>query len=82
MTFNTNQVFSWIVSLISFPMGLIFGLLAGVFCFLVATHLKEDHFDDFTYWVNNDGLKSVKGVENDLAVNYKTNTIKGKRAYL
>jgi hypothetical protein len=82
MNFNTIQVFSWVISLISLSMGLIFGLLAGVFCFLVASHLKEDHFDDFTYWLNSDGLKSVKDVANDIGVRHKSNIIKGKRAYL
>jgi len=55
--FNTNQVFSWIISLISLPMGLLFGVLAGFFIFVIASHRREDHFDDLTYWVNDDGIR-------------------------
>lgn len=38
--FNTNQVFSWIISLISMPMGLLFGAAAGGLCMLVASHRR------------------------------------------
>jgi ammonia channel protein AmtB len=84
--FSTHPVFSWIVSLISLSMGAIFGLLVGLLCYLVATHLKEDHFDDFTYWINDDGLRAVQDAmvtnENDAGIRIKSNIIKGKRAYL
>jgi len=49
--FNTRQIFSWIISLISLPMGLAFGAGAGLFIFLVSSHRREDHFDDYTYWI-------------------------------
>jgi hypothetical protein len=40
VNFNANQIFSWVASLISLPIGLIFGLLAGILCFIVGSHLK------------------------------------------
>ena len=44
MTFNyateKHQVFSWIISLISMPMGIAFGILAGLLCLLVAGHRR------------------------------------------
>lgn len=55
--FNVNQVFSWIISLISAPMGLLFGALAGALCMAVACHNRDDHFTDFTYWINDDGIR-------------------------
>lgn len=55
--FTDNQVFNWVISLISLPMGLVFGSVAGILIMLVGTHQKDDHFDDFTYWVNDDGLR-------------------------
>lgn len=58
--FNTNQVFSWVISLISLPMGVLTGVVAGIFIFLVGTHRREDHFDDLTYWVNDDGIRFLR----------------------
>lgn len=58
--FTVNQIFSWIMSLISLPMGLLFGALAGLLCIAVAGHKREDHFDDFTYWLNDDGIRLYK----------------------
>ena len=57
--FNVNQVFSWVMSLISAPMGFLFGLLAGALCMAVAYHTRNDHFTDFTYWINDDGIRMV-----------------------
>lgn len=56
--FNTDQVFSWVISLISLPMGLLFGAAAGGLCAAVANHTRQDHFDDFTYWTNDDGIRT------------------------
>ena len=38
-------------------MGIGFGLGAGAFVALVNTHQRDDHFDDFTYWINDDGIR-------------------------
>ena len=81
--FSTNQVFSWIISLISLPMGLLFGLGAGALCYAVGTHRREDHFDDFTYWVNDDGIRTFQdGAVPDMGVRVKSHIIKGRKAYL
>lgn len=80
---NNNQIFSWIISLISAPMGLLFGVGAGVLVMAVGTHRREDHFDDYTYWVNDDGIRMFReGVVPDLGVRVKSHIIKGRRAYL
>lgn len=60
-----HQVFSWVISLISMPMGIIFGVLAGVFIILVSGHTREDHFNDYAYWLEDDGISYIK---NELAV--------------
>lgn len=57
--FKVNQVFSWVMSLISAPMGFLFGLLAGALCMAVAYHTRNDHFTDFTYWSNDDGIRML-----------------------
>lgn len=80
---NNNQVFNWIISLISLPMGLLFGAAAGALILAVNTHRREDHFDDFTYWVNDDGIRMFQeGVAPDLGVRVKSHVIKGRKAYL
>lgn len=38
-------------------MGLGFGLITGLLCLAVAGHQRIDQFDDFTYWVNDDGSR-------------------------
>lgn len=35
-----HQVFSWIISLISMPMGILFGALAGVLCVAVGGYRR------------------------------------------
>ena len=78
-----NQVFNWVISLISLPMGLLFGAAAGGLIALVNTHQRNDHFDDFTYWVNDDGIRMFQeGVTSDLGVRVKSHVIKGRKAYL
>jgi hypothetical protein len=42
--FPKTPVFSWVISLISAPMGALFGLAAGLLCLLVASHQRADHF--------------------------------------
>ena len=78
-----NQVFNWVISLISLPIGLLFGVAAGGLIALVNTHQRNDHFDDFTYWVNDDGIRMFQeGVTSDLGVRVKSHVIKGRKAYL
>lgn len=79
------------MSLISMPMGLLFGAAAGALCMAVACHNKEDHFDDFTYWLNDDGIRTFRNYEKDIGqpiydpemgIRPRSNFIKGKRSYL
>ena len=34
-----------------------FGIIIGIFVLITARHEKFDHFDDYTYWVPDDGLR-------------------------
>lgn len=71
------------MSLISLPMGLLFGAGAGLLCMAVASHRRDDHFDDFTYWVNDDGLRMfVDGPSTEIGVRAKSHILKGRKAYL
>ena len=54
-----NQVFAWIISLISAPMGIAFGLLAGALLIPVTNLEKEEYFNDFTSWREHDGISGV-----------------------
>jgi len=49
--------FDLAIAAISTGIGLGFGLLAGLFIMCTARHQKEDHFDDYTYWVPDDGIR-------------------------
>ena len=42
---------------LSAALGLAFGILIGIFVLITARHEKFDHFDDYTYWVPDDGLR-------------------------
>lgn len=42
-------------------MGLGFGVLVGLFCLLVTKHDTIDHFNDFTYWREDDGIRQISG---------------------
>lgn len=83
---NSNQVFSWIISLISMPMGLLFGAGAGLLVMAVGTHRREDHFEDYTYWLNDDGIRMFRAgyvpSVSELGVRVKSHIIKGRKAYL
>lgn len=45
-----NQVFAWIISLISAPMGVAFGLLAGLLLMFITKYERDDYFNDFACW--------------------------------
>lgn len=84
-TMNSTQIFAWVISLISAAMGLAFGIGAGVLVFLVASHRREDHFDDFPYWINDDGIRTFRDKEIDkykLFIKEKNSEVKGRRTYL
>ena len=75
-----NQVFSWVVSLISLPMGAIFGLIVGILCRILSKHEHSDHFNDYTYWKNADGIRLVEATT--IGIKEGGSRIKGKHAYL
>lgn len=56
-SFDTEAVYEFVTGLISIPMGLGFGILAGIFVMLVSAHFREDHFTDGTYWLKDDGIR-------------------------
>lgn len=76
-----NQVFAWIMSLISAPMGICFGALVGAMCMAASTHDRIDHFNDFTYWREDDGIRTVY-VDITPVVNDGGSNIKGRHGYL
>lgn len=41
--------------------GIGFGLLMGIFLILLAKHERGDHFDDYTYWEQDDGIRYATG---------------------
>lgn len=75
------------------PMGLLFGAAAGLVIMAVGTHTRQDHFDDFTYWLDDDGIRyaivdtssKVSGGQiptPDMGVRVRSHIIKGRKAYL
>ena len=57
-TFNSNPAgYDLAMACLSAALGLAFGILAGIFILITARHEKFDHFDDYTYWVPDDGLR-------------------------
>jgi hypothetical protein len=69
-------------------MGLLFGAGAGLLIMAVGTHLRDDHFDDFTYWIDDDGICYGRIDSNtgqdipDMGVRVRSHIIKGRKAYL
>lgn len=50
-------VFSFVTALISAGIGIFFGILIGLMMYCSGKHEYEEHFHDFTYWVNDDGIR-------------------------
>lgn len=66
-------------------MGLLFGAGAGLLIMAVGTHRRNEHFDDFTYWIDDDGIcypKNINPSAPDMGVRVRTHIIKGRKAYL
>ena len=76
---NWNQVFAWVISLISAPMGVGFGLLAGALLIPVTNLEREEYFNDFTSWREHDGIREKQP---EAIVNEGRSQIKGKHRYL
>jgi ammonia channel protein AmtB len=54
-------VFDFVSGIISGTMGTLIGVLMGVVLLLVAKHShRREHFHDFVYWINDDGIRYSK----------------------
>ena len=49
-------IFEFWIGLLAVAFGIGFGLIAGLFILICASHTREDHFTDTTYWVDDDGI--------------------------
>lgn len=57
-TLNSNPAgYDLAMACLSAAMGLAFGILIGAIVLLTTRHEKFDHFDDYTYWVADDGIR-------------------------
>ena len=45
------------MALLSSAFGIAFGILIGIFVLITAVHERVDYFNDYTYWVPDDGLR-------------------------
>lgn len=52
-----EPIFGFVIGVISAGIGILFGLLIGVFLIIFARHERDEHFHDFTYWMNDDGIR-------------------------
>ena len=84
-----DPVISFTIGCISMGIGIFFGCLAGLFLFLFAKQENDEHFHDFTYWVNDDGISypfvnEKKSMETSMTFNRiieSNKDIKRKHAY-
>lgn len=53
-----NAGYELAIALISAAIGFGFGLMAGVFVYLVNGHRRENYFEDREYWINDDGIST------------------------
>ncbi len=60
------------IAMISAMIGLGFGVLAGIFVYLVNGHKRENYFEDREYWINDDGI-SEGYIDEGLQIIIKTN---------
>ena len=82
--------FDMAVGSLSAGMGIGFGLITGLFVFACAKHEKADHFEDFTYWVADDGIRFPrKEIDSpyeedpgDIFIKETNVNVKAKHAYL
>jgi len=48
-----------LICAISAGIGLVAGMIAGIFVLLFNRQTREGHFEDKEYWINDDGIYSV-----------------------
>lgn len=82
------------MALLSAALGIGFGLLIGLLVLITARHEKYDHFDDYTYWMPDDGIRYPRTVpvaiapvvpqpiDSDIYVKETVVNVKAKHAYL
>lgn len=84
------------MALLSAAFGIAFGILIGVFVLITASHEKIDYFNDYTYWVPDDGIRYPQVVvaapveyipapvipEGEIYVKETVVNVKAKHAYL
>ena len=71
-------------------MGIGFGLLAGLLICICSKHDRFDHFEDYTYWVEDDGIRFPRLVVDapydedpgDIFIKETNVNVKAKHAYL
>lgn len=90
--------FELAMACLSAAFGIAFGILIGLIILCTARHERSDHFDDYTYWVPDDGLRYTKliatpvdipvvapppvVIDTDIFVKETTVNVKAKHAYL
>ena len=85
------------VALVSAGIGLFSGFLIGAFLAAATKHERDDHFDDYTYWMADDGIRYPRAAHThtpiieeeeeeeepgDIYIKETTVNVKNKHAYL
>ena len=78
------------VAAISVGIAIVSAIFAGILIFLCAKQEVDEHFHDFTYWLNDDGISYPRADERDsmetsltfIRVKETNKDIKMKHAYL
>lgn len=88
--------FDLAMALLSAALGIAFGILIGLIVLCTARHERSDHFDDYTYWVPDDGIRyqrllaqpadlslpPIPAIDTDIFVKETIVNVKAKHAYL
>ena len=92
-TFTDLPIFQLWIGLLAVAFGIGFGIIAGIFILILASHTRDDHFTDTTYWVDDDGISfpgnrivgptvPAAGDQVEMEFYEGDNQIKNKHAYL
>ena len=46
----------FLMGLMSAAWGIVAGIVAGILFLITASHSSQNHFNDYTYWVEDDGI--------------------------
>ena len=81
VTFSASSVdfspgYELLISVISAGLGLVSGIISGLFVLLFNRQSRDGHFEDKEYWINDDGIftgaKEGPGVELELIIGAQT----------